>query len=37
MGAALAKDGSNAAGSMQTTSMILAAGQKLPWVMPEVA
>jgi len=28
-GAALAKDGSNAAGSMQTTSMILASGQKL--------
>ena len=27
--AALAKDGSNAAGSMQTTSMILASGQKL--------
>jgi hypothetical protein len=29
MGAALAKDGSNAAGSMQTTSMNLASGQKL--------
>ena len=29
MGAALAKDGSNAAGSMQTTSMNLATGQKL--------
>lgn len=29
MGAALAKDGSNAAGSMQTTSMMLANGQKL--------
>ena len=28
-GAALAKDGSNAAGSMQTTSMTLATGQKL--------
>jgi hypothetical protein len=28
-GAALAKDGSNGAGSMQTTSMILATGQKL--------
>jgi hypothetical protein len=28
-GAALAKDGSNAAGSMQTTSMTLASGQKL--------
>ena len=28
-GAALAKDGSNAAGSMQTTSMILATGEKL--------
>ena len=28
--AALAKDGSNAAGSEQTTSMILASGQKLP-------
>ena len=28
-GAALAKDGSNAAGSMQTTSMTLANGQKL--------
>ena len=28
-GAAMAKDGSNAAGSMQTTSMILASGQKL--------
>ena len=28
-GAALAKDGSNAAGSMQTTSMVLATGQKL--------
>ena len=28
-GAALAKDGSNAAGSMQTTSMLLASGQKL--------
>ena len=28
-GAALAKDGSNAAGSMETTSMILANGQKL--------
>jgi hypothetical protein len=28
-GAALAKDGSNAAGSMQTTSMVLASGQKL--------
>jgi hypothetical protein len=29
MGAALAKDGSNAAGSMPTTSMNLASGQKL--------
>jgi hypothetical protein len=29
-GAALAKDGSNAAGSEQTTVMILASGQKLP-------
>ena len=29
MGAALAKDGSSAAGSMQTTSMNLATGQKL--------
>jgi hypothetical protein len=29
-GAALAKDGSNAAGSEQTTFMILADGQKLP-------
>src|SRR5947208_1421775 len=29
-GAALAKDGSNAAGSEQTTHMILAGGQKLP-------
>src|SRR5947208_2920127 len=29
-GAALAKDGSNAAGSEQTTHMILATGQKLP-------
>src|SRR6266700_2559671 len=29
LGAALAKDGSNAAGSMQTTSMTLANGQKL--------
>ncbi len=28
-GAALAKDGSNAAGSMQTTSMTLVSGQKL--------
>jgi hypothetical protein len=28
--AALAKDGSNAAGSEQTTTMILASGQKLP-------
>ena len=28
-GAALAKDGSDAAGSMQSTSMILASGQKL--------
>jgi hypothetical protein len=28
-GAAMAKDGSNAAGSMQTTSMVLASGQKL--------
>jgi len=28
-GAAIAKDGSNAAGSMQTTSMTLATGQKL--------
>jgi hypothetical protein len=28
-GAALAKDGSNAAGSMQTTMMVLANGQKL--------
>jgi len=28
--AALAKDGSNAAGSEQTTHMILASGQKLP-------
>jgi hypothetical protein len=28
-GAALAKDGSNTAGSMQTTSMTLASGQKL--------
>ncbi len=28
-GAALAKEGSNAAGSMQTTSMTLASGQKL--------
>jgi len=28
-GAALAKDGSNAAGSMQTTLMVLASGQKL--------
>ena len=28
-GAALAKDGSNAAGSMQSTSMTLASGQKL--------
>lgn len=28
-GAAAAKDGSNAAGSMQTTSMTLAAGQKM--------
>lgn len=28
-GAALAKDGSHAAGSMQTTSMVLASGQKL--------
>ena len=28
-GAALAKDGSNTAGSMQTTSMTLATGQKL--------
>lgn len=28
-GAALAKDGSNAAGAMQTTSLILATGQKL--------
>jgi hypothetical protein len=28
-GAALAKDGSNSAGSMQTTSMTLASGQKL--------
>lgn len=28
--AALAKDGSNAAGSEQTTSMVLANGQKLP-------
>ena len=28
-GAALAKDGSNAAGSMQTTSMTLASGQKM--------
>ena len=28
-GAALAKDGSNAAGSMQTTAMVLASGQKL--------
>jgi hypothetical protein len=28
-GAALAKDGSNAAGSMQTTSMTLSTGQKL--------
>jgi hypothetical protein len=29
VGAALAKDGSNAAGSMQTTSMTLASGRKL--------
>ena len=29
-GAAMAKDGANAAGSMQTTSLILANGQKLP-------
>ena len=29
-GAALAKDGSNGAGSLQTTSMTLATGQKLP-------
>ena len=29
-GAALAKDGSDAAGSMQSTSMTLASGQKLP-------
>jgi hypothetical protein len=28
-GAALAKDGSNAAGSLQTTSMVLSTGQKL--------
>jgi hypothetical protein len=28
-GAALAKDGSNSAGSMQTTMMVLASGQKL--------
>lgn len=28
-GAALARDGSNAAGSMQTTSMILATGEKM--------
>ena len=28
-GAALAKDGSNAAGSMQTTAMVLSSGQKL--------
>jgi len=28
-GAAMAKDGSNAAGSMQTTAMVLASGQKL--------
>jgi hypothetical protein len=28
-GAALAKDGSNAAGSMQTTMMVLATGEKL--------
>ncbi len=29
-GAALAKDGGNAGGSMNTTSMVLASGQKLP-------
>jgi hypothetical protein len=29
-GAALAKDGSDAAGSMQSTSMLLAGGQRLP-------